>query len=228
MRIGLFGGTFNPIHRCHLTIAAQTRQRLGLDRIVFIPSGDPPHKPWQSLASARHRMEMLRRAITGEPAFGISDIEVRRPSKSYSIETIQALRGEYGPEAELFFILGLDAFLEFPGWREPSRLLEACHFVVVSRPGATFRSLASIPLLPKVEEPLLAALDARRDERADIPLSGATRLILLSLPPCDASASLVRERLRKRESVANLLPASVESYIMQHRLYQEEPDHTGA
>src|SRR5437763_3332726 len=102
MRIGLLGGTFNSIHRCHLAIATQTRDRLGLDRVVFIPSGDPPHKPSESVAPAKHRFEMVRRAIASDPSFGISDIEVRQATRSYSIDTVRALREEYGATAELF------------------------------------------------------------------------------------------------------------------------------
>lgn len=89
MRLGLFGGTFNPIHICHLAIAAQTRDRMGLDRVLFIPTGDPPHKPPGVLAPAEHRCEMVRLAIAGEPSFALTDIEVRRPTKSYSIDTVR-------------------------------------------------------------------------------------------------------------------------------------------
>ena len=227
MRIGLFGGTFNPIHRCHLVIAAETRDRLRLDRVVFIPSGHPPHKPSAPLAEARHRLEMVRRAIAGDPSFEVSDVEVRRPTPSYSIDTVRTLRGEYGPSTEIFFILGLDAFLEFPGWRQAADLLRACHFVVVPRPGASFRSLSTLALLPEIGLPLLKALDARTQDRVDVPVHGGFGLTLLGLPPCDASASDIRNRLRKRGSLSNLLPASVESYIMRYGLYQEESDRTG-
>lgn len=227
MKIGLFGGTFNPIHRCHLVIAAEARDRLRLDRIVFIPSGHPPHKPSAPLAEARHRLEMVRLAIAGEASFEVSDVELRRPTPSYSIDTVRTLLGEYGPNTGLFFIIGLDAFLEFPGWRQASELLRACHFVVVPRPGAAFLSLSAMPLLPELAPAQLQALDARRRDRVDIPVPGGSGLTLLGLPPCDASASDIRNRLRKRGSLSNLLPASVESYIMRYGLYQEESDRTG-
>lgn len=228
MRIGLFGGTFNPIHRCHLIIAAQVRDRLQLDRIVFIPTGDPPHKGSESLAPSPHRIEMVRRAIAAEPSFAVSDVEIRRPTKSYSIETVRTLRGEYGPGAELFFLVGLDAFLEFPSWKQASDLLRLCHFVVVSRPGTVFRSLAEMPLLPVIARASLAALDAHEGDRLDVPIPGpgGTVLTLLRLPPCDASASDIRNRLKKRLSLSTLLPAPVESYIIQLGLYQEEADRT--
>lgn len=227
MRIGLFGGTFNPIHQCHLQIAKQTQSRLKLDRIIFIPSGDPPHKAPGSLAPAPHRIEMVRLAIANNPTFTVSDVETSRSAKSYSIDTVQALRAECGPEAELFFIIGLDAFLEFPSWRQPKELLGLCHFVVVSRAGAAFATLASSSLLPPLDPTALAALDARKQDRYDIPCSANTGLTLLALPPCDASASEIRNRIRNRLSLANQLPASVESYIISFRLYQEGSDRTG-
>ncbi len=227
MKIGLFGGVFNPPHRCHLAVAAQTRDRLHLDRIVFIPSGDPPHKGPESLAPAGHRLEMVRRAIAGDPSFTVSEAETRRPAKSYTIETVGLFRREYGPDTDLFFIIGLDAFLDLPSWRQPGELLRACHFVVVSRPGTVFRTLLDLPLLPPIAPASLAALDAGRQDRLDVPIPGGAGLILLGLPPCEASASDIRARLRKRLSVAGLLPVAVESYILQVNLYREETDRTG-
>jgi len=224
MKVGLFGGTFNPIHHCHLSVARQVRDRLALDRIVFIPSSDPPHKPTGDLAPARHRVEMVRRAIAAEPSFTVSEIETGRPGKSYSIDTVCELLEEYGPA--LYFILGLDAFRELPDWREPAELLRLCHFVVVSRPGSSFLIVGSMPLLPALDGDALKALDSGGAERLDVPLSGGRTLILLPLPPCDASASDIRKRLRRRLDVSRELPASVQSYIIQFGLYQEESDHT--
>jgi nicotinate-nucleotide adenylyltransferase len=227
MKIGLFGGTFNPIHRCHLTIAAQIRERLSLDQILFIPTGEPPHKPNDSLAPASHRLEMVRLAIAADPAFAVSDIEVRRAAKSYSFDTVRALRDHYGPGTDLSFIVGLDAFLEFPSWRQAPDLLKLCHFVVVSRTGLSFAPLANRPPLPDIARQALEALDRRTQDRLDVPLPGGTHLTCIRLPPCDTSASDIRQRLRSRTSVAPLLPAPVESYIMRVRLYQEEPDRPG-
>ena len=224
MRIGLFGGAFNPIHNCHLTIAAQIRDRLSLDQILFIPTGDPPHKPQDDLAPARHRLEMVRLAVAGNPAFAVSDFEIQRTAKSYSIETVRALRGQHGASDELTFIVGLDAFLEFPGWRQAPELLRLCHFAVVSRTGASFAPLADRPPLPAIAPSDLEALDRRTRDRLDVPLPGGTRLTLVRLPPCDISASDIRRRLREGKPVGPLLPAPVESYIMRARLYQEDPD----
>ncbi len=227
MRIGLFGGTFNPIHRCHLTIAHQVRERLGLDRILFIPSGDPPHKSSESVVPARHRIEMVRLAIASETSFGLSEVEVRRSTKSYSIETVEMLRRKYGTGTDLFFLTGLDAFLELASWKQASKLIQSCHFVVVSRPGVAFVRLLGMSLLPVIAPPLLEALDAGLRDRLNAPLSDRTQLTLLRLPPCDISASDIRSRLKNRRSVSNLLPASVESYILHQGLYREDTDRTG-
>ena len=227
LRIGLLGGTFNPIHHCHLTIARETRERMGLDRILFIPTGDPPHKPSDALATARHRVEMVRLAIAAEPSFSLSEIEACHSSKSYSIETVQTLRDEYGADTELFFILGLDAFLELDSWKQASQLIRSIHFIVVPRPGAAFASLRTMPLLPPIDRSSLAALDAGQKDRLDLSWTPSTNLILLRLPPCDISASVIRTRLKNRQSVSNLLPAPVESYILHHNLYTEGIDRPG-
>lgn len=222
MRIGLFGGTFNPIHRCHVVAATQTQRRLRLDRILFIPSGDPPHKKTSSLAPAHHRYEMVQITIQAIPAFAITDVEMRRPSKSYSIETVQELQQQFGPDAELFFIIGLDAFLELHTWKQASDLLRACHFVVLARPGSTFTSLLKMPVLPSLDRAPLAALDTHRALQVDVPLPGGMSLILLSIPPCSVSASDIRYRVAHRLNVSNLLPEGVESYILDQHLYQPE------
>jgi nicotinate-nucleotide adenylyltransferase len=222
MRIGLFGGTFNPVHRCHLEAATQTQSRLRLDRVLFIPSADPPHKLSMSLAPARQRLEMVRIAIMDMPAFQVSDVEMRRPSKSYSIETVHELQKEFGPEAELFFIIGLDAFLELHTWKQASELLRACHFVVLARPGSTFSSLLKMSLLPSMDRAPLLALDTQRALQVDVPLPGGMSLILLWIPPCYVSASDIRYRITHQLSLSNLLPAPVESYILETHLYQQE------
>ena len=228
MRIGLFGGTFNPVHRCHLEAALHAKSRLRLERILFIPSGDPPHKGNGSLASARDRYEMVRLATAGQPGLDVSDIEVRRPAKSYSIDTLREVRKQLGPDAELFFIVGLDAFLDLPTWKQAPDLLRSCHFVVLGRPGATFASLRKMTLLPTIERTPLVALDTQRAFQVDVSLPAGTRLILLSMPPCHASASDIRHRIHSGLDLVNLLPASVESYIMRQHLYrQEEANRTG-
>jgi len=227
MRLGLLGGSFDPVHNCHLAIAHQTREALGLDQILFIPTSHPPHKPNGSLAPAHDRYEMVRLAIASDPSLAISDVEIRRPGKSYSIDTIRLLQQEYGVQTQLFFLIGLDAFLDFPSWRDPLTLLQLCSFVVLSRPGLSFRSFSTVSLLPPIPSSSLADLDAGRISRIEVPL-GKQRLTCLRLPPCTVSASVIRVRIRQGLPVANLLPPLVESYILRHHLYQEERDRTNS
>lgn len=217
--IGLFGGTFNPIHNGHLAIARQAHKALGFDQILFIPTGDPPHKPQRNLAPARHRYEMVRLAIESESFLAISDIELRRPGKSYSVDTVRLLQQEYGLETQFSFLIGLDAFLDFPTWREPETLLTLCNFVVISRPGISFQALATVPLLPSLPKDSLADIDAGHISTFTISL-GARRLTCLKLPPSQISASEIRAKIKEGRSVANLLPPIVESYILRHHLYE--------
>lgn len=229
MRIGLFGGAFNPIHRCHLTIADQVRERLSLDQVLFIPTGTPPHKPADTLAPADHRLAMVRLAIHGHPAFAVSDLEIQRPGKSYSVDTVTSLQSRYGPGTELLFLIGLDAFLQITTWHRPSDLLHACHFVVFGRPGQMFRQtfqlVAGLPGLPPLRLEALEALDSGRADRLDVPGEGLRGITLLRLPPCPISASDIRERIRGGRSLTDLLPPPVESYIIRTKLYREDTDH---
>jgi nicotinate-nucleotide adenylyltransferase len=227
MRLGLLGGSFNPVHNGHLAIARQTCEALDLAQILFIPANHPPHKPNGSLAPAQDRFEMVRLAIASDSSLAISDVEIRRPGKSYSIDTIRLVQQEYGAQTQLFFLIGLDAFLDFPSWRDPLTLLELCQFVVLSRPGLSFRSLSAIPLLPPIPQPSLADLDAGRISRIEVPI-GKQSLTCLHLLPCAVSASDIRARIRQGLSVANLLPPLVESYILQHHLYPEDRDRTNS
>ncbi|MBI5853992.1 MAG: nicotinate (nicotinamide) nucleotide adenylyltransferase [Nitrospirae bacterium] len=224
MKIGLFGGTFNPIHRCHLTIARQVRDRLALDSILFIPTGTPPHKQLKSLAPAHHRLAMVREAIAEEPTFSATDLEVHRASPSYSIDTVRALQQKYGQGVELFFLIGLDAFLDIPTWKQAPDLLRTCHFVVIGRPGSQFIRLATLTLLPHISDESLRALDAGTVDRVDVPIEATAHLILLALAPCPVSASDVRSRLRRGLNLGDVLPVQVESYIMRFGLYKEAAD----
>ena len=190
MRLGLFGGSFNPIHYGHLGMARDAREKLQLDSVLFIPTGDPPHKQEGALAPANDRYEMVRLAITGEPSFDLSDVELRRTGKSYSIDTVRQLRRQYDPSTELYFLIGLDAFLDFPSWREPLALLQACRFVVISRPGQSFRSLASLSVLPEVDANALARLDTGTITSLDIALPSGSPY------PVPALSTLSNLRLR--------------------------------
>ncbi len=225
-RLGLLGGSFNPIHNGHLTIAHHVLERMQLSGVLFIPNGDPPHKRDGSLAPAKARFEMVRLAIADSPRFMMSDIEMQRTGKSYSIDTIRALQNHYDPSTELFFIIGLDAFLDFPTWKEPHELLKICHFVVVPRPERSFQALAKMPLLPSLHSPALAQLDTGDQDRLDILIPSCPGLTCLAIPPCPTSASQIRWRIRNGLPLANMLPPTVESYILHSSLYQEDRDRT--
>ena len=218
MRLGLLGGTFNPIHNGHLAIARQTRDALGLDRILFIPTNDPPHKSHQGLAPAKDRYEMVRLALGSDPLFVISDVELRRSGTSYSIDTVRQLQHEYGPQTDLFFLIGLDAFLDFPTWHEPDTLLTLCSFVIISRPGLSFQALSTLPLLPLISQQSLLDLDRGDSSKLTVPMDTHS-LICLRLPPSDISASGIRSKFKQGLPTAKLLPPQVESYILQHHIY---------
>jgi len=225
-RLGVFGGSFNPIHNCHLTIAHHVHERMQLSHILFIPTGDPPHKRDGSLAPSNVRLEMVELAIADSPLFLASDIEIQRKGKSYSIDTVRALQRHYGSSTELFFIIGLDAFLDFPTWRDPHDLLKICRVVVVPRPERSFQALAEMSLFPRPNPLLLAELDTGARSRLDIMVPSCPGITCLSIPPCATSASEIRRRVRSGLPLANMLPPPVESYILRHSLYQEDGDRT--
>jgi nicotinate-nucleotide adenylyltransferase len=144
MFIGLLGGTFNPIHNGHMHIANYVYNTLTLDRVIFIPTGDPPHKLATSLAPAHHRLQMVKLATEPFEPFVVDDREALSPTVSYSIDTITDLKNTFPRETRLGFIIGLDAFLELPSWKQAPHLFELCHFIVCSRPGVTFTQLQSL------------------------------------------------------------------------------------
>lgn len=222
-RVGIVGGTFNPLHRGHLAVARAIQTRLGFDRMLFVPTGDPPHKRTQDLAPATHRLAMVQLAVDAEPGFEVSDIEVRRSGRSYTIDTITELHARAAAQVEQRFslCLGLDAFLDIESWHRADELLGRCHFVVVSRPGLAFARLRSLANLPSLDPTQLAALDAGRLDVATFPLPAERTLTLLTIPPCPVSASMVRTRIAQGLPLDGLLPPPVERYIIRERLYQE-------
>jgi nicotinate-nucleotide adenylyltransferase len=220
--IGLFGGTFNPIHLGHLRSAEEIRDRFELDRLIFIPSSYPPHKEKEGMIAAPLRLEMVRRAISDNPRFSLSLVELERPGKSYSIETIEHFRRQFGRESHLFFILGLDAFLEINTWREYRALFGLCHFVVMTRPG--FEKKFSSEHLP-VELAGDFCYDTREDGFAHV--SGFF-VYPREITALDISSTRIRRDLQKGRSVKYLLPGPVEEYIHQNHLYRmKEVESTG-
>jgi len=225
-RVGVFGGTFNPVHACHLRVAADCRRALDLDTVLFVPAGEPPIKR-TDLAPAADRFEMVRLAIAGHEGFAVSDVEVRRPGPSYTIDTLKALSDEM-PGDELVLLLGLDALLGIGAWHRPAEVLRAAPIATVFRPGAHFAKLAEVPELSGVDFSPLTALGGADPEG---PLALASpdgiRLTLVPVAPCPVSGTRIRAALRKgpragAQGVAqgvDGLPDSVLSYILQARLY---------
>ena len=215
-RVGIIGGTFNPIHYGHLAAAEEVRDRLKLDRVLFIPSFLPPHKQEEDMPSAVQRLEMVRLAISGNSHFRASDIEVKRGGKSYTIDTIKDLLLQH-PNAELYFITGLDSFLDIQAWKDWERLLTLCFFVVLSRPGYSFADLVKIAFMKESARDL-TALD--RQETAQVVMtSDNLKVYFERISLYDISSTDIRTRIRQARTIKYHLPETVEHYIIENKLY---------
>ncbi|GAB4485057.1 MAG: nicotinate-nucleotide adenylyltransferase [Thermodesulfovibrionales bacterium] len=220
MKIGILGGTFNPIHLGHLRIAEEARERLGLDQVIFIPAGTPPLKT-REIAPARHRLRMTRLAVLGNRFFSVLDVECARPDKSFTVHTLELLARRHAG-ATLYFLTGIDAFLDLPLWKDPERLLQLAHFVVLSRPGTRFTDLLGSPYI-KSGRMTLQELDASKRSDAALPLADGHDLLLLRVTDLSVSSTAIREALKNSRSVKYLLPPKVESYIIFNKLYSLMP-----
>jgi nicotinate-nucleotide adenylyltransferase len=216
MKVGIFGGTFNPIHYGHLRAAEEVREKLGLDKILFIPSGSPPLKI-KELADAKHRYKMTRLAIVTNRLFELSDIECRLSGKSYTVKTVEELK-KNNPEIEFFFILGIDAFLDVTNWWHPERLITLANFVIISRPDFRFIDLQISPYI-KINRRILKRLDNAEIETYTIKLKSSRNATFLRLTPIGISSTGIRRLLKEGKSIKYLLPAEVESYIIANKLY---------
>jgi len=198
MKIGVLGGTFDPIHLGHLKVAEEVSTSLNLSEVIFMPAGEPWLKGASLILPAEHRLVMVRLALAGNPHFRLSTMEIDRPGPTYTVDTMAELRRGLGEGHELFFILGWDNLNQLPRWHEPSRLVGLCRLVAV----------------PRVDYPPpdLASLDAA------IP-GLSPRVILLDEPRIDINASEIRQRVGQGLSIHGLVPEVVERYIKQHRLY---------
>lgn len=220
-RIGLFGGTFNPVHTGHLRIAGEIKEHFSLHRIIFIPTGTPPHKEDTEVIDPAYRLHMVELAIAPYKDFTVSSIEVDRKGKSYSIDTIKALQGKMGDAAEFYFILGIDAFLEIKTWKNTEELLTLCNFIIIQRPGYRFIDLKDmdIPQVKMLKSSDLERLDRRKITRVSIPFTERYSLFLERITPCDISSTELRRLIKEGKEVKNLLPESVLLYIIEKRLY---------
>jgi len=214
MNIGLMGGTFNPIHLAHLRIAEEARESFELERVFFIPAGDPPHKPLAGDVAFSHRCEMVRRAIAGNPAFELSDIEGQRPGKSYSFDTINAFRSRF-PDDTLYFLIGSDSFMEIGLWHRYAEIFRACNLIVIERPGRPLVDpLATLPVAIRGEFGYNSGSRRLQHE------SGRSVHFLKGCP-LDISSTGIRQLTAAGRSITYLVPPSVETYITTQRIYSE-------
>ena len=198
-RIGIMGGTFNPIHKGHLALANAAMQEFVLDEIVFIPSGIPPHKALGNVISKEHRHHMVKLVIKGQKNYSVSRTEMDRKGLSYAVDTFNELKEKYGNTAKLFYIMGLDSINEILEWRKPLELFKLCEFIVGTRPGSrikTFKRLVKFPPLQKEVD----------------------KIHLMELNE-NISASEVREMLKAGKPVKKFLPKVIEDYIKKYELY---------
>ena len=214
-RIGLFGGTFNPIHLGHLRGAEEIREAFELQQVIFIPAAIPPHKLSTEVIEAKHRLEMVKLAIASNPFFSTTDVELSRPEKSYSVDTIRYFRETYSDA--FFFILGRDAFVEIETWREFQHLFSLCNSVVMTH--HEFQNAVSIASLPKALGPVF-----RHDPESKswIHTSGHT-LSFKEISYLNISSTKVRELIESGKSVIYLIPDEVGDYIKRNGLYRHEP-----
>ena len=195
-RIGILGGTFNPIHLGHLMIAEMALEAFGLNRVIFVPAKEPPHKE-TDVIDAKHRLDMVQVAVLDNPNFVVSDVEMKRDGKSYTIDTLRYFREVYGENTEFFFIAGTDTIQSLPSWKYIEDLLDICEFIGAIRPGATDDIGETIEWVGQ----------------------RGSRIHILEVPEMKLSATDLRYRLRHGLSTRYMLPRLVYQYIKDHKMY---------
>jgi nicotinate-nucleotide adenylyltransferase len=203
MRLGLYGGTFDPVHYGHLLLAETCREAVGLDEVWFIPTGNPPHKPGVVISPAKERREMLELALAGLPQFHVSRIEIDRPGPHYTVETLRHLKTER-PDDELFLLIGGDSLQELHTWREPTEIARLATIVAVNRGAAPAAGDGN-------------AMEYLLEFGVTIPIR------TVHMPPIGISATDLRRRVAADRSIRFQTPRAVEQYIRAHRLYRNAP-----
>ncbi len=202
VRLGILGGTFDPIHNGHLQIARYALRRLSLERVLFVPAGDPPHKQGQPVTSATHRLKMVELAVTGETCFAVSRIDIDRPGPHYTVDMIAEVQATYNiPPKACSLIMGSDSLISLPVWHNPQKLLKSCRLAVIHRPGYP---------------PDLSALTTR------FPALPA-RIDWIEMPSNPISATDLRQKFSRSEDVEGQIPPPVMAYIRQNGLYAPSP-----
>jgi nicotinate-nucleotide adenylyltransferase len=200
MRVGVLGGTFDPVHLGHLVLAEQCREQAQLEQVWFVPAARPPHKQEYVLTSFEHRAEMLALALAGQPAFRIDDLEKGRPGPSYTVDTLAEL-ARRNPGVELFFIVGADCLPDLPHWHEPQRLADLATLLIAARPGWSVGQSGDL------------------QNTLSLSPGQVLRQQLLQIPLIDISSRDLRQRVAEGHSIRYLVPRAVECYIGTHRLY---------
>lgn len=201
-RLGLFGGSFDPIHHGHLIVARSAAEQLGLPRVVLIPSARPPHKPGDLVIDPAHRLSMVQAAVAGDPLFAVDDLELHRSGPSYTFDTVGEYRRRMGADAELIWFIGADSLPQLPTWYRVADLVQAVRIVTLSRAGWS-------PPEPARLEVAVGPVAARQLLRD-----------CLTTPTVEISATDIRERVRSGRPIINLVPLGVRSYIDAHELYR--------
>ena len=199
MRVGVFGGTFDPIHLGHLAVARSIQSSLGLDNVIFVPAGQPWLKADTPVSRVKDRVQMLRLALARRRAFELSTIEADRPGPSYTVDTMETLQRQLGSDADFFFLLGSDALVDIPKWKEPQRLIQVCQLVAFARPGFGL--------------PAMEALEAA------VP-GVSQRVVFVEVPQVNIRATDIRRRIAEGRSIQRLVPRAVERHILEHGLYK--------
>jgi nicotinate-nucleotide adenylyltransferase len=199
-RIGVFGGTFDPIHHGHLVAAEEVRVVCGLDRVVFMPAGTPPHKLGQRVTPAEHRLEMVQLGIAANPYFTCSTIDIDRPGPSFTVTMLELLHDRWGPETDIYFIMGRDSLADLPNWHQPLRLIELAHIVVVDRPRYEVDMAHLEKTLPGISE----------------------CVEFVHIPGMAIASSEIQRRVRAGLPIKYQVPDVVEAYIYAQNLYPTE------
>lgn len=216
MKIGLLGGTFNPIHIGHLRGAEEIREILALDRIYFIPSAMPSHKDSSDVASPANRLKMVELATVGNPFFEVCNIEIKRGGPSYTVHTLEYFSSKF-PEFEIYFILGAELLSEIHTWKEYKRLFELSNFAVITRPG--FPHSTSIPLALRDDFRYY-----KNEENAKFYMhkDSTKTLALVEIEGIQISSTRIRDLINKTSSIKYLVPKEVEAYILGNKIYTKE------
>jgi nicotinate-nucleotide adenylyltransferase len=201
MKTGILGGTFDPVHLGHITIAENVRDELSLDEVLLIPAGVPMSRPNDRVTTASHRLNMVEIAVKGKKALKATPIEIERPGPTYTVDTLEELRKRGNEDDEIYFVLGSDTLQTIGTWKNPGRILELCRLVVVPRPGYQ-------PLSDEELEKILPGL--------------SKNIIVMKGPYLDISASQIRKRIAEGKPISHLVPEGIEEYIRQHNLYRRE------